>query len=54
MGRFAARATVAPINNVVGKDSHVLHFGASVTHTGTKIAGSTAPRSEVGVRAQID
>jgi phosphate-selective porin OprO and OprP len=27
---FAARATVAPINNRVGIDSHVLHFGASV------------------------
>ena len=27
---FAARATLAPINNRVGIDSHVLHFGASV------------------------
>jgi phosphate-selective porin OprO and OprP len=27
---FAARATVAPINNKVGIDTHVLHFGASV------------------------
>lgn len=27
---FTARGTVAPINNVVGDDSYVLHFGASV------------------------
>ena len=27
---FAARATLAPINNRVGIDSQVLHFGASV------------------------
>ena len=31
---FAARATLAPINNRVGIDSHVLHFGASVRTRG--------------------
>jgi phosphate-selective porin OprO/OprP len=37
---FAARGTVAPINNVVGNDSHVLHFGASVR---TRDGGDNQP-----------
>jgi len=37
---FAARATVAPINSVVGNDSHVLHFGASVR---TRDVGNDQP-----------